>query len=69
MTKKLVCIEPEMNQDQFGGSDTVRTVAISNDEDLLIEHCKTAYGLPVGKPDKFSWARYYVIRDTNIKII
>jgi hypothetical protein len=61
----LVKITPDGN----GMRDTENQIAISNEEQKLKDYCKEVFGLPTGKPKKFSWDAYYVIEETEIEII
>jgi hypothetical protein len=71
MSWQLVKITPNGNADMYGGRDGHDVLAISESESDLYEYCEKTYGKKAGKPDMkdFSWDGWYIIEETNIKII
>lgn len=65
MTKVLI----RVHQDGNGLGDRPYHVATSNSEEALVEYCREAFDMPVGKPKKFSWDDYFIINDTPVVII
>lgn len=65
MNYKLVEVEINGN----GGGDFHRTKAISDDYTKLEDYCKKTYGKEIGRPEKFSWDNYYLIKETDVAIV
>lgn len=59
----------EVTPDGNGVSDRERQIAISRDRPKLERYCYNTFGLLVGKPAKFSWDSYYIIKDTEINMV
>lgn len=43
--------------------------AISEDENKLKEFCKANFGKEPGKPEKFSWDNYFIIKPFVTKLV
>ena len=64
MTHKLVKITPSR-----GGSRFIKDICISNDKQKLEDFCFEKFKLNVGKPISYSNKPYYIIENSNMKII
>ena len=46
-----------------------RTLIAIGSEMLLTQHVKREFNLTVGRPDKFSWDKFYELVPTNVKVM
>ena len=67
MSYKLIEMDPMPGGN--GLPEGERELAIAEDEQALHQHCLTQLKSAVGKPDKFSWSKYYIIRSSETAIL
>jgi len=59
----------QVKRDGNGVRDERTQIAVSDTEQKLVDYCNTELGMGIGEPKKYSWADYYLIETSNIKIV
>ena len=67
--KTYELIEVDPNPCGSGRPEKRTVIAISHHEVVLDQYVKMEFDLPVGRPETFSWSKFYEIVPSEIKII
>lgn len=66
--KKFILIEVDPTPGGGGLPDLRTPVAISSRESALRTYCAETFGKPIGKPETFTWDKWYEIEGADMVI-